>query len=456
MKKFKVLPLTVAVASTLAATSAFAATDADIAALEARIAELETRATTNYVDDQQQAVLSSETEAPLGIIFSGYARYGAHYQAGDERYVQVGSSGASLGRLGNEANGGEVQFAKVFEQDNGALWDVVFMVEDWGSDQWSSPGGVNLKKMYAGVTNVFDSQPNLYLWGGRDFHQRPQQGLNDYFWMSHDGQGAGFNNLDLGAANLNMAVVGQVDGGEAGALGNDNGKYAVTAKLHGINAGIGNLDLYANYGFTSDQIDSDETAWLVGATLGLGSSNRLVVRYGDGADASAFDLMKDAQIFYGSFEGGYAFSDQFVVDYLASYKKLSGDDFTSEGERTKDDDGNDLDKPEKTGQFINAERDEYAVIVRPQYKWNDVHSTWLEAGYAIEDYKNGDEVKGWKVTLSQNVSFGGGPGDRPMLRFYATVGDVDRDARKFDNGEVVADNVTIDTVSIGAMFEAWW
>ncbi len=54
------------------------------------------------------------------------------------------------------------------------------MADDWNYDQWGSAGGVNLKKMYAGVTNVFESQPDL-IWGGRDFHQRPQQGLNDYF-----------------------------------------------------------------------------------------------------------------------------------------------------------------------------------------------------------------------------------------------------------------------------------
>jgi maltoporin len=38
-------------------------------------------------------------------------------------------------------------------------------------------------------TNVLDSNPNAYIWAGRDFHQRPQQGINDYFWMNHDGSG---------------------------------------------------------------------------------------------------------------------------------------------------------------------------------------------------------------------------------------------------------------------------
>lgn len=146
MKNFKVLPLTFAVAASLASTSVLAAT-ADISDLEQRIQELESKLVElDYVNDQQPAVLTPDTEVPTGIIFSGYARYGAHYSSGDNRYVEVGSTGRSLGRLGNEANGGEFQLAKIFQADNGAKWDLVLMLDDWNNDQWGSSGGVNLKK----------------------------------------------------------------------------------------------------------------------------------------------------------------------------------------------------------------------------------------------------------------------------------------------------------------------
>ncbi|MFZ3406239.1 carbohydrate porin [Vibrio chagasii] len=429
MQKFKLLPITVAVAASLASLSSFAA-ETDLAALEQRIQELESQVgDIKYVDDQQQAVLTSETTVPDGIVFSGYARYGAHYKSGDERYVDIGTTGRSVGRLGNEANGGEVQLAKLFQADNGAIWDIVFMADHWEADAWADDGGLSMKKMYAGVTNVFESQPELYMWAGRDFHQRPQQGLNDYFWMTHDGQGAGFNNLDFGGAKLDMGFVGQVKGG----LVNDNGRYAITSKLHSINAGIGQLDLYANYGFASDEADSDvagapkvsdETAYLVGATLGLGESNKLVVKYGDGADSSVFDLKGDYQTLYASVEGSYAATDNFIIDYLVSYKDNSGSD-------------------------LDRENMEYAGIVRPQYQWDDVHSTWLEAGYGMVDYDDDGEENAWKVTLSQNVSLGGLPWSRPMLRFYTTVGDVET------KGNTVK-TTNVDTLSFGAMFEAWW
>ncbi|WP_060980937.1 carbohydrate porin [Vibrio splendidus] len=429
MQKFKLLPITVAVAASLASLSSFAA-ETDLAALEQRIQELESQVgDIKYTDDQQQAVLTSETNVPDGIVFSGYARYGAHYKSGDERYVDIGTTGRSVGRLGNEANGGEVQLAKLFQADSGAIWDIVFMADHWEADAWADDGGLSMKKMYAGVTNVFESQPELYMWAGRDFHQRPQQGLNDYFWMTHDGQGAGFNNLDFGGAKLDMGFVGQVKGG----LVNDNGRYAITSKLHSINAGIGQLDLYANYGFASDEADSDvagepkvsdETAYLVGATLGLGESNKLVVKYGDGADTSVYDLKGDYQTLYASVEGSYAASEQFIIDYLVSYKDNSGSD-------------------------LDRENTEYAGIVRPQYQWNDTHSTWLEAGYGMVDYDDDGEENAWKVTLSQNVSLGGLPWSRPMLRFYTTVGDVET------KGNTV-NTTNVDTLSFGAMFEAWW
>ncbi|MEZ9233482.1 carbohydrate porin [Vibrio amylolyticus] len=437
MNNFKRLPLTLAVAASLASASSFAA---DVTELEQRIQELEAKVVSlDYTDDQQQSYLPSDIDVPLGIIFSGYARYGALYQSGDAELVNIGSTGRSIGRLGNESNGGEFQFGKIFESDNGVKWNLAVMLDHWAHSDWGSADGVNLKKFFAGASNIFESQPELYVWAGRDFHQRPQQGLNDYFWMSHDGQGGGFQNLNLGGAKLDFAFVGAVasgevtikdsDGNEIGtggtnaSLGNDSGTYAFTSKLHGINAGIGDLDLYANYGFSSDK-DNSETSVLVGATLGLGSSNKLVVKYGDGADNSAFDLAGKKQVLYTSIEGGINPSDNLFIDYLASYKDISGDDVTNESK-------------------------EYAAIVRPMYNWDETHSTWLEAGLGMVDYQDNSEEQAWKVTLSQNISLGGMPWSRPMLRFYTTVGDVEKKGPS-------TTTTNVDTVSFGAMFEAWW
>lgn len=98
--------------------------------------------TTDEVTEPQSPVQSPDRAIPFGVTFSGYARYGAHYQSGDQKYVGVDGSynGASgIGRLGNEGNGGEFQLSKAFKSQSGALWDVNVMIDHWGDE-------VNLKK----------------------------------------------------------------------------------------------------------------------------------------------------------------------------------------------------------------------------------------------------------------------------------------------------------------------
>ncbi|WP_258963936.1 carbohydrate porin, partial [Klebsiella pneumoniae] len=160
----------------------------------------------DVITNPETTAASPDMAIPFGLKFSGYARYGAHFQTGDQKYVGVDGSynGASaIGRLGNESNGGEFQISKAFKSAQGAIWDLNVMFDHWSDE-------VNLKKAYVGVTNVLESNPNAYIWAGRDFHQRPQQGINDYFWMNHDGQGAGVKNFDIGGVQFDVAAVSQV------------------------------------------------------------------------------------------------------------------------------------------------------------------------------------------------------------------------------------------------------
>ncbi|WP_225658699.1 carbohydrate porin, partial [Klebsiella michiganensis] len=98
-------------------------------------------------------------------------------------------------------------------------------------------------------------------------------------------------------------------------------------------------------------------------------------------------------------------------------------------------------------------RKNYGAIVRPMYFWNDVHSTWLEAGYQRVDYDQGGDNHGWKLTLSQNIAIGMGPEFRPMLRFYVTGGQVDNKRTAKVNG---TKDEQLDSLNVGGMFEAWF
>lgn len=436
MKKFSLLYTAAAVAAVMSSASVFANSNDDIEALKLRLQELETKVNTEtkYKDDQQPATLTSETKVPDGLVFSGYARYGAHYQNSDkERVSSFGSlSGNATGRLGNEGNGGEFQLAKVFKNDSGAIWDLVLMLDHWSDGSWADDGGVNVKKMYAGVANVFESQPDLYLWAGRDFHQRPQTDLNDYFWMTHDSQGAGFKNLTLGGIKFDFAGVGQVNND----MVEDNGRYALTSKVHGIKLGDVDLSLYANYGTTSEKLTEDEKKELANSAYQLASEavwagQKFVIRYSHNALNSVFDLADNQDALLFSLDGAIPLTERAKIQYLTSYQKL------------------DLDKSDES-------RKNYSFILRPTYQWNDVHSTWLEGGYSIVDYDDIDATNtSWKTTLSQNIAIGGETWSRPMLRFYATVGNADNEYFGRDDKGVLKTSDD-DTVTFGAMFEAWW
>lgn len=459
MKKIKTLPVTLAVIAALYSISAQAQEftqeqiDAIVAkAVDKALAERQEKMDAaaakkvDVINEPESAAQSPDMAIPFGVKFSGYARYGAHFQSGDQKYVAVDGSynGASaIGRLGNEGNGGEFQLSKAFKSDNGAIWDVNVMIDHWGDE-------VNLKKAYAGVTNVLASNPDAYIWAGRDFHQRPQQGINDYFWMTHDGQGAGVKNFDIGGIKFDLATVAAVESCNpevmedetnpsritctGGSGTGDRGNYAVTSKIHGMKLGPLDLELYANYGFDSKAVEDEDKlkAWQGAFVVSHSNDsgvNKVIARYSDNSDNSVYNKTDDLTTIYASFEGNHKFTQQAQIEYLLAFHDYDNSSIKSDN------------------------RKNYGVIVRPMYFWNDVHSTWLEAGYQRVDYDKGGDNSGWKLTLSQNISIAMGPEFRPMLRFYMTGGQVDNDRTARVNG---TKEETLDDFNLGAMWEAWF
>ncbi|OBX15000.1 hypothetical protein BA726_18330 [Klebsiella pneumoniae] len=126
--------------------------------------------------------------------------------------------------------------------------------------------------------------------------------------------------------------------------------------------------------------------------------NKVILRYSDNSDNSVYNKTDDLTTVYASFEGSHKFTQQAQVEYLLAFHDYDN------------------------GRDNTDNRKNYGAIVRPMYFWNDVYSTWLEAGYQRVDYDQGGDNHGWKLTLSQNIAIGMGPEFRPMLRFYVTGG----------------------------------
>ena len=281
-------------------------------------------------------------------------------------------------------------------------------------DHWSDE--VNLKKAYVGVTNVLESNPNAYIWAGRDFHQRPQQ---DQRLLLDEPRrpGAGVKNFDIGGVQFDVAAVSQVKSCSPEVMADetnpsritctgssdtgDNGHYALTTKTHNIKAGPIDVEVYANYGFDSKAVDSDarlEAAGRPGAEPHQRQRvNKVILRYSDNSDNSVYNKTDDLTTVYASFEGSHKFTQQAQIEYLLAFHDYdNGKDNTDNRKTTAPSSG----------------RCTSGTTCTPR----------LEAGYQRVDYDQGGDNHGWKLTLSQNIAIGMGPEFRPMLRFYVTGG----------------------------------
>jgi len=359
--------------------------------------------------------------------FHGYGRQGVVYeQDGNTAIGADGQTSNAAGRLGNETDGLEVLFLKKFDSENGTKFDLGYMFEDWGN-------GVQTKQFFAGASNVFASQPNAYIWAGSAFHARMQQGLNDHYVTWADGKGTGIKGLELGFANLELGLVQSGWGGQ----------YTATSRLSGIKLSDAiSLELAVNYGFTDSTSDAEDAYHLVAKVDAWGQKFYYRRAENVGGDQNLSWARKDGITSdYFSVEGNFSLDEKTGLEYLVGYHSI---DEASEAVAA----GNDTD------------RTNYNIIVRPTYQWNDIHSTWLEVGYSVVDFDDAKENnEAWKVTLSQNIAVGGVTWARPMLRFYATVGEeTNNQYTTNDDGDITAYNgqSTSDPLIVGAMFEAWW
>jgi maltoporin len=78
----------------------------------------------DVITNPQTTAASPDMAIPFGLKFSGYARYGAHFQTGDQKYVGVDGSynGASaIGRLATKATAANSRSAKPSKARRGYL-----------------------------------------------------------------------------------------------------------------------------------------------------------------------------------------------------------------------------------------------------------------------------------------------------------------------------------------------
>ena len=324
----------------------------------------------------------------------------------------------------------------------------------------------------------YDTADGYSIWAGKRYYQRKDIHIMDFYYLNNSGHGAGIENIDVGAGNLNFAVVKFVNGGNNSDY--NRNVYKVDARWNAIPVGFGTLDASLIYGFPAisgkqrDAVnDHQSNNANSGVLLTLDHSSTV------GASDGSFNLMNHLVFQWGT--NGFG--------YVGTYSNHAGDNYIPDvdinGVRLIDwgvmDFGSDIDlgyslfwshldngDDHNNGPTWTEKRSgwEYSIVVRPEYKWTEFTRTTLELGYSqkktiFEENEYGNLVKydnpdAYKFTIAQQFTPGKGFWSRPAIRFYASYLGGDQFGKlgpKYTGKNASGHNHQF---TFGTQVEAWW
>ena len=318
----------------------------------------------------------------------------------------------------------------------------------------------------------------------------------DFYYLNNSGTGFGVENIAVGnLGSLSFAVVkGQTIATAKGTAGDPLGNadqdvntWHLDARWNGIPLWTdGSLDVALIYAWANlSQAQKDNENRMNNGFLAhlewtqsnfFGGFNKLVFQYGHdgfngvgtlnggnhaGATVTPYGWKEDlfGPVYKGDKGNGYRLINWGVIEqpswnlgyaFLAAHKN-SFDEAYHGGRCVSEDCGANWSHP--TG-------NDYAVVLRPSYKWSDFTSTMLEFGYTNQtntgwngwatDYK--DRVKATKLTIAQQWTAPTSTAfwSRPSIRVFASWLSGDLVNKAYTHLE---DNHQI---TVGAQVEAWW
>lgn len=174
---------------------------------------------------------SSARAADERVSMFGYFRVseGSQLTSGKGRQTYIGLSGPISGshkfRLGNEQDWAEFGWNLLaFKGEDGTVGHAVMMLggnynvdamgsgdmkfSGWegGHSEWGTSSFIpNLQQLYVDLAKIPGIDATFWL--GRKYYKREYSGVNDFFYWSHQGFGAGIEDINLGAAKLSYAIL---------------------------------------------------------------------------------------------------------------------------------------------------------------------------------------------------------------------------------------------------------
>lgn len=373
----------------------------------------------------------------FAVDFNGYFRAGTGISGNGNADQAVNKAGT--GRLGNE-NDNYYEFGFAEELKTGEqTWKVESMIAQGnsGANGWED-GDFNVAQFNVQAKGLLASDQEAVMWAGKRYYQRKDIHITDFYFLNTSGTGGGIENLSVGNQKLSVALV--QDGDNTNSSG-----YIFDARL--ANIGLwenATLELAVAYNFATEKDGKTELAddGVMGTAIlhqGLSNGfNQTVFQYGTAGYGAQVANFWGAGTYYGrgnadnNDANGFRLLNWGVINLGESWEMghqlayLSGSDIGT----------------------AKADIDQYSVVVRPMYKWNDTMRTVFEAGYNSGDNDKGEDFEYSKFTVAQAWAMGNSFWARPELRVYGSY-------LTDHEGTTFGSKGDSDFV-MGIQVEAWW
>ncbi|HDZ9224557.1 maltoporin LamB [Vibrio cholerae] len=373
----------------------------------------------------------------FAVDFNGYFRAGTGISGNGN--ADIAFQKAGVGRLGNE-NDNYYEFGFAEELKTGEqTWKVESMIAQGnnGANGWED-GDFNVAQFNVQAKGLLASDQEAVMWAGKRYYQRKDIHITDFYFLNTSGTGGGIENLSVGNQKLSVALV--QDGDNTNSSG-----YIFDARL--ANIGLwenATLELAVAYNFATEKDGKTELAddGVMGTAIlhqGLSNGfNQTVFQYGTAGYGAQVANFWGAGTYYGrgnadnNDANGFRLLNWGVVNLGESWEMghqlayLSGSDIGA----------------------TKADIDQYSVVVRPMYKWNDTMRTVFEAGYNSGDNDKGEDFEYSKFTVAQAWAMGNSFWARPELRVYGSY-------LTDHEGTTFGSKGDSDFV-MGIQVEAWW
>ncbi|NUY55881.1 maltoporin LamB [Salinivibrio sp. EAGSL] len=429
----------------------------------------------------------------FAVDFNGYMRAGtgisaSNYDNSDTGDLAINKNG--IGRLGNE-NDNYSEFGFSEELKTGEqTWRVESMIASGapGESGWED-SDFNVAQFAVKAKGVL-ADKEATLWAGKTYYQRKDIHITDFYFLNTSGTGGGIENLSVGDQKLSLALI------------QDNGSQKVADGQKAVLTDAANTDIKACDGSPSCELGviNDSSSYkdvlneksedvngyiadirLADIDLWSDAKLELAAAYNFGVEKADQDLKADdgllvTGIIHQGMDNGF---NQTILQYgtngygvqaanfwgAGTYYDRSGDQNDATGYRLINWGVMNLGESWEMGHQLaylagsdigasTLDIDQFSVVARPMYKWNNTMRTVFEAGYnagekinddgnAVEDFGNS------KLTVAQAWAMGDSFWARPEIRVYGSyISDLENDDA-FGSGE---DSELV----AGVQVEAWW